>query len=197
MRRLFVQFARFGIVGTGGVVIDVVIFNALRATVLEPSELLHGPLIAKIISTTLAIVFNWLGNRYWTFRHARRERWVREAVEFSIVSIGGMVISLGCLGVSHYLFGFDDVVSDNIATNIVGLVLGTAFRFTFYRLWVFRGAHAPAVELFGVQLPADDINMTAKQMVVVDEPVRLSENSIPPPSRLPKPAKADDVPQRV
>ena len=50
-----------------------------------------------------------------------------------------MAIAVGCLYVSHYVLGFTSLLADNVATNGVGLVLGTAFRFTFYRLWVFRG----------------------------------------------------------
>jgi hypothetical protein len=50
--------------------------------------------------------------------------------------------------VSHYLLGFTDPVADNIATNVIGLGLGTLFRFTLYRTWVFaphRGDPAPSV----------------------------------------------------
>ena len=60
-----------------------------------------------------------------------------------MISLGGMGISLLCLWVSHYLLGFTSLLADNIATNGVGLVLGTAFRFTFYRLWVFKPGRAP------------------------------------------------------
>lgn len=140
MRALVTQLGRFGLVGLVGLAIDVGVFNLLRLTVLSPDNMHEGPVVAKVISTSLAIVANWLGNRYWTFGRERRPHWVREAVEFGLVSIGGMLIALGCLWVSHYALGLTSVVADNISTNVVGLVLGTAFRFTFYRLWVF-GAH--------------------------------------------------------
>jgi len=139
MRALVTQLTRFGLVGLVGLGIDLVVFNLLRVTILDTEHVEHGALIAKIISSSLAIIANWLGNRYWTFRHARRPHWVREAVEFAAVSIGGMIISLGCLWVSHYALGLTSLLADNIATNVVGLGLGTIFRFTFYRLWVFRG----------------------------------------------------------
>ena len=139
MRALVTQFSRFGVVGLVGLAIDVGVFNLLRLTVLSPDDLHEGPVIAKVISTSLAIVANWLGNRYWTFGRERRPHWVREAVEFGLVSIGGMLIALGCLWVSHYALGFTSVVADNVSTNVVGLALGTAFRFTFYRVWVFGG----------------------------------------------------------
>ena len=138
MRTLIRQFATFGVVGLGGLVIDVGVFNLLRLTVLAPEALHEGPFIAKVISTSLAIAANWMGNRYWTFRDHRRSQLVREGFEFVLVSIGGMLIALACLWVSHYLLGFTSVLADNISTNVIGLALGTAFRFTFYRLWVFH-----------------------------------------------------------
>ncbi|HOB56415.1 MAG TPA: GtrA family protein [Rhodoglobus sp.] len=138
MRALFGQFVRFGVVGLVGVVVDVGIFNLLRLTVLAPELIHEGPVIAKVISTSIAIVTNWIGNRYWTFGSMRRSHVLREGLEFALVSVGGMGIALLCLWVSHYLLGFTSALADNIATNIVGLGLGTAFRFTFYRIWVFR-----------------------------------------------------------
>lgn len=137
MRALFAQLVRFGLVGCIGLVVDAGVFNLLRATVLDPETVTHGVIIARVISTTIAIVVNWLGNRYWTFGDRRRPHIVREAVEFAVVSIGGLLIGLACLWVSHYLLGFTSVLADNVANYVVGLVLGTAFRFTLYRLWVF------------------------------------------------------------
>jgi hypothetical protein len=48
-----------------------------------------------------------------------------------------MLIGLSCLWVSHYVMGYTSVLADNIATNVVGLGLGTAFRFSLYKWWVF------------------------------------------------------------
>ncbi len=137
MRKLLAQFARFGAVGLVGLVVDFGVFNLLRATVLAPENLHEGPVLAKLISTALAIIANWLGNRYWTFRRHRGRRLMHEFVAFVVVSLGGMLIGLGCLWVSHYVLGFTSILADNIAGNVVGLALGTAFRFTFYKLWVF------------------------------------------------------------
>ncbi|MCU1441432.1 MAG: GtrA family protein [Rhodoglobus sp.] len=148
MRALLNQFVRFGIVGLGGLVVDVAVFNILRLTVLAPEVLHEGPVIAKVISTSLAIIANWMGNRYWTFGTERRLQAWREGVEFTIVSIAGMGIGLLCLWVSHYVLGYTSLLADNVASNVIGLALGTAFRFTFYRLWVFNPRfHGPrAVE---------------------------------------------------
>ncbi len=101
MRRLIGQFARFGVVGLVGFVIDFAVFNLLRATVFSPEDIHEGPVYAKIISTSIAILANWIGNRYWTFREHRGRQLFREGIEFAIVSLGGMVIGLALpLGVA-------------------------------------------------------------------------------------------------
>ena len=148
MRTLVGQFARFGVIGAIGFVIDTSVFAILILGFLSADNLHEGPLIAKVISTTLAIVFNWMGNRFWTFRAHRGRQLMREGIEFGIVSLGGMLIGLACLWVSHYLLGFTSELADLIASNVIGLGLGTVFRFTLYRTWVFaphRGDPEPSV----------------------------------------------------
>jgi putative flippase GtrA len=159
MRLLLRQLTRFGMVGAFGLVLDVAIFNALRLTVLSPEELHEGPVVAKVISTAVAIVANWIGNRYWAFGQSRRTAALREGLEFLAVSIGGMLIGLGCLWISHYVLGFTSLLADNIATNVVGLALGTAFRFTLYKWWVFAphrsGSRSRSAVLPGRGVPAE------------------------------------------
>jgi putative flippase GtrA len=149
VRKLISQFAGVGLVGLVGLVIDVGLFNVLRATALNPDLVAHGALWATLVSTSVAIVFNWLGNRYWTFRRERRAHWWREGLEFALVSVGGLLIALGCVWFSEQVLDLHSLVSDNIAKNVVGLVLGTIFRFTFYRAWVFRPSRpeSPALSL--------------------------------------------------
>ncbi|NEM91324.1 GtrA family protein [Galbitalea soli] len=138
MRTLFAQIARFGVVGAGGFVLDLSVFNLLRATVFNPDQVHEGPIWAKVVSTSVAIVFNWLGNRYWTFRKEKRKHPVREGLEFLVVSLVGMGIGVACLWISHYALGLTSALADNISSNVIGLGLGTLFRFALYRLWVFK-----------------------------------------------------------
>ncbi len=147
MRALLPQLARFGTVGLVGLVVDVALFNLLRITVLAPEVISEGPVIAKILSTSVAIAINWLGSRYWTFRLERRRPAAREAVEFAVVSVGGLLIAVACLVVSRYVLGFTSLLADNIASNVIGLALGSAFRFVMYRAWVFHPRRSPSSEL--------------------------------------------------
>ncbi|PCN49275.1 GtrA family protein [Curtobacterium sp. 'Ferrero'] len=156
MRRLIAQLARFGVVGAVGFVVDTAVFNLLRGTVLNPDEIHSGPFWAKVVSTIVAIFVNWMGNRYWTFRDQRRAVAAREGVEFVVVSLGGMVIALAVLGVSHYAMGLTSVVADNVA-NIVGLGLGTVFRFWLYKVWVYHPERAQRTAEPVVERPADQV----------------------------------------
>ena len=135
--RFVTQLGKFGVVGLVGFAVDVTVFNLLRTTIFDPQVMHAGPLYAKLISTTLAIIANWMGNRYWTFGKDRQSQTLREGIEFFLVSLVGMGIGLGCLWISHYVLGYTSVVADNISSNVIGLALGSAFRFILYRYWVF------------------------------------------------------------
>jgi putative flippase GtrA len=136
---------KFGVIGTLGYLIDFFIFNALRWPSDDGYPAVGDPITAKIISACIATLVTWLGNRYWTFRDRRRRERLRELVDFGLVALGGIGISVACLWVSHYLLGFTSLIADNIATNVIGFALSTAFRFFMYRHWVFARQRA-AVE---------------------------------------------------
>jgi len=131
---------KFGVVGLLGVAVDVGIFNLLRVDALHTSWWINTAIGAKVVSTSAAIIFNWLGNRYWTFRAERHKHIVREFLEFVGASLIGMGVALGCLWVSHHVLGLNNLVADNISGNVIGLGLGTIVRFVLYRFWVWNPA---------------------------------------------------------
>ena len=133
--RLKTEVAKFGTIGLIAYVIDVGIFNLL----------LHGPLsqkplTAKAISAVVATTFAYFGNRHWTFSQRARTSFQREYTLFFLLNVIGMAIQLTCLAISHYALGFTSKLADNVSGNVVGLVLGTLFRFWSYRKWVFLEA---------------------------------------------------------
>lgn len=135
-RGLLGYFVKFGMVGLVGLVVDVSLFNLLSLGTLGVGWW-SDPLGAKFISTSVAIVVNWLGNRYWTFRRDKRGDVFREFVEFVVASVAGMLVTLATLWFTHYVLGFDSLLADNISGNIIGLGLGTLVRFALYRWWVW------------------------------------------------------------
>lgn len=124
------ELMKFGVVGGFAYVVDIAVFNLL----------LHStdkPLTSKTISTVVATTVSYAGNRAWTFRRRSRSGVRREYTLFFLLNGVGLVIALTCLAVSHYVLGFTSALADNIAANVVGLALGTAFRFWSYRRFVF------------------------------------------------------------
>ena len=145
------EMLKFGVVGAVAFVID---FGGYNLLVYGPhlmgmlgegatQGVLHDkPLTAKIISAALATVVAWLGNRLWTFRHRRNRQAVHELALFVFFNVVAMVMAVACLGISRYVLGLDSQLSDNLA-NIVGIAIGTLFRFWAYRKFVFAGEPLP------------------------------------------------------
>lgn len=118
-------------------VIDFGLFNVL----LYADTPVHGkPLTAKVLSVLVATVFAYFGNRFWTFRHRGRTGYAREYMLFFVLNGVGMLIALSCLWFTHYALGLTGPIANNISANVIGLGLGTLFRFWSYRKWVFPEA---------------------------------------------------------
>jgi len=129
------EVAKFGVVGLVALVVDVTLFNFL---LYHSSGLLHGkPTTAKIVSTAVATLVSYVGNRFWTFRHRDRIGSSREIALFFLLNGVGLAIAAGCVAFSNYVLGLTSPLANNIAANVVGLGLGTLFRFWAYRRWVF------------------------------------------------------------
>ena len=132
LRLLFHEVAKFGTVGLVNFILDVALFNILRLEVLP-----HKPLTCKAISFAVAATSSYFMNRHWTWSHRARTGLARELPLFVVLSTVGLFIAEGCLAVSHYVFGFESVLADNIAANGFGLVLGMFWRFWSFKRWVF------------------------------------------------------------
>lgn len=126
-------------VGGVGFTTDVGLFNLVRFAG-DPGLLEDKPLTAKAISVLVATIVTYFGNRHWTWRDRPWGDRRREYGLFIVLNGVGMGIAVTCLGVSHYLLGLTSPLADNVSANLVGLVLGTAFRFWAYRRFVFPAA---------------------------------------------------------
>jgi putative flippase GtrA len=136
---LYREMIKFGIVGAVAFVVDLGLFNILRNTVLPGYG--GGPLsravIATIISAFVATCVAWVGNRMWTFRHRRNRPVHHEALLFAGTNGVALLIQAGCVGFSHHVLGQESLLAENVA-KLIGIGLGTLFRFWAYRRFVFR-----------------------------------------------------------
>ena len=133
------EIAKFGTVGLMALVVDVGLFNILRYAGTDGEGVLFDkPLTAKLLSVIVAITFSYFVNRHWTYADRARSGLRREYALFVAINGVAMAIALGTLWTSHYALGLVSPLADNISANVVGLVLGTVFRFWAYRTYVFR-----------------------------------------------------------
>ncbi len=120
-------------VGGAGYVVDVAAFNVFRnlhmLAVIDPS-------VSKILAVVVAMVVTYLGNRFFTWRGESNIR-AREVLLFVLFNAIGLGFSVVTLTVSHDLIGLTGRLADNISANVIGMALGTAFRFWTYKKWVF------------------------------------------------------------
>jgi putative flippase GtrA len=135
LRRLVHEAAKFGAVGGAGLLVNLGVFNLMRhSTDLQVVR-------ASVIATVVAIVFNYIGFRYFTYRDRDKGGRTKELTLFLLFSAVGLVIENGVLYAATYGFGWDSPLQSNIF-KFLGIGIATLFRFWSYRSWVFRALPA-------------------------------------------------------
>jgi putative flippase GtrA len=141
LRRIFnARFELLKFAGVGGVayLVNLGGFNLLVHFPFSP--LAEKPVTGSLIAGSASIVVAYFGNRFWTWRDRPRRAMSREISLFFLINGLAIGISSSTLFISRYLLGFDSALADNIAANVIGVGLGTIFRFWSYRIWVFPRA---------------------------------------------------------
>ncbi|WP_017582842.1 GtrA family protein [Nocardiopsis valliformis] len=150
LAKLAAEVGKFGSVGAVAYVVQLVVTNLLWANGMQV-------MAGQVLGTLCAIAVAFVGNRFWTFSDRARTGYGRETFLFLVMNGVGMLIQVGCQAFSLYVLGLDGPLAQNISGNVVGVALGTLFRFFAYRTWVFPPQ--PETESTGPQgsaLPEDD-----------------------------------------
>jgi putative flippase GtrA len=129
-REVIHEGAKFLIVGGTGVVV-----------VLVGSDLLHfelglGKFTSVTLATIVATILAFLGNRYWSFAKRQGAGARTETIMFFLLNGVGLLIQYGSIGLVTDVFGLSDRVWYTVA-NLVGIGIGTLFRFWSYRKWIW------------------------------------------------------------
>ncbi len=128
------EVVTFLAVGGVGYVVDVTSFNLLRTeSILSTVD----PSYARVVAVALAMVVTYLGNRLFTWRGQNdgdRRREIALFVVFNMIALG---LSVATLVISHDVLRLTSALADNISANVVGLALGTLFRYWSYKTFVF------------------------------------------------------------
>jgi putative flippase GtrA len=113
----------------------VTVFNVLRS--ITPWSTMD-PSVARTFAVVAAMCVTYLGNQTLTWRDRTVRDRRREVLLFVVFNIIGFGFSIVTLTLSHDVMGLTSRLSDNISANVIGLALGTAFRFVTYKYVVFR-----------------------------------------------------------
>ena len=137
------RFIRFAIVGTIGAVIDIGFFNLLAHILAVPVLFSQG------ISFSLAVISNFIWNRYWTYPDSRQKSLSRQLFQFVVVSVAGLIVRTlifdwleqSLIWLSAQVFP-ESIVSPVVAGH--NLALGTVivvilfWNFFINRYWTFN-----------------------------------------------------------
>ena len=81
-----IRFLKFAFVGVTGTVVDFGLMNLLRLA-------FDIPLIwAQAISFTVAVVNNFLWNRFWTYPESRSKAAHQQLIQFVLINVVGIVV---------------------------------------------------------------------------------------------------------
>lgn len=134
------ELIKFLMVGGTTWVIDTVVFLLLKVFVLD-----DRPVTAKVIAVLVATIVSYVLNREWSFRtRGGRERH-HEAALFFVISGIGVAVYSAPLWVSRYVLELQvpavslvtQEFSDFVAGQILGTLVGMAFRWWAFRRFVW------------------------------------------------------------
>lgn len=140
-----VRFIKFGLVGLLGSVVDFCVFNLLTLLLNVQS------IPASVVSFLLAVINNFILNRFWTYPDSRNFPFGKQLIQFSIVSILGLSIRIPLFAwLEKLLIPLAEKTIPNVLTpTIVGhnvalaFVIGVVMLWNFFanRFWTFK--HIP------------------------------------------------------
>ena len=138
------RFFRFATVGIIGAVVDFGTFNLLTAFAGMTAVL------ASVFSFIAAIINNFIWNRYWTYPDSRTKPITRQVIQFSVVSIVGLLIRTPIIALLEPFFtqlftrlpflpiGFitTEFLANNLALAIAVIVV-MFWNFFINRYWTY------------------------------------------------------------
>jgi putative flippase GtrA len=178
-RRTVWQFARFGIVGGSGVVVNMVvaiIMNKLNGGTVNAQEILFGVAgtpynfrftsLVWIVGFFVANVWNFQLNRSWTFKSSKHATWFSEFWPF--LAVGSAAAAVGLfLKVAFtnptspiylpepYFHENSGLQSREYWSQLITIVLTMPINFVVNKLWTFRAVRSHRLDAKAEQVGAD------------------------------------------
>lgn len=134
------ELGKFLTVGGVATVVSLIIFNVLVHGVpnVLSAPMPNQPIFAYVLANTVGMLISFSGSRNWAFSDRESSHRDGGFTAYVVINMATFVLPMACLWISRDVLGRTDPLSDNIAANIIGGVLGTAARYYLFRTLVFR-----------------------------------------------------------
>ncbi len=164
------QFASVGLIGVFNTFVDFAAFNVLRSVTVPRNW-------AIVSAFAFATFVSYLLNRRWTFRIRAGSLNLRETVNFYVINLLALLVTLGVVELIDAVFGPLDLLGENIA-KVAAVVVVLLPKFASYRDVVFRRALA-GQQAAGEPVEAGDEWLSGDQ--TTDPPQSAQGAGNPPP----------------
>jgi dolichol-phosphate mannosyltransferase len=121
----WLQLVKFGVVGGSGYVINLIVFAFLASSL----GVYHAA--AAVGAFLVALGNNFFWNRHWTFGPGEGLAH-RQAIRFTVVSVGALVINLIVLEVL-----VESLSMNEIGAQAIAVAVAMPFNFLGNKLWTF------------------------------------------------------------
>jgi len=135
------RFFRFAVVGAIGAVVDFGVMNLLV-------QFIHTSLVfAGTVSFIAAIISNFTWNRFWTYPDSRSKPLSSQLIQFTIVSVAGLVIRIPLLAIVEpvmlnvFEVFINATLADVLAKNAtLAVAVGVVMFWNFFinRFWTYN-----------------------------------------------------------
>lgn len=139
------RFFKFAVVGTIGFGVDFLSFNIFRSGIGLSAE------ISSVLSFCVAVLSNFLFNRFWTYPDSRSKTLISQLVQFSAVNLIGLAIRTIIFSFLHGLLvemfkialsstdflEFAEMVGENVSLAIVVIIV-MFWNFFVNRFWTYN-----------------------------------------------------------
>ncbi|HEY60942.1 MAG TPA: GtrA family protein [Anaerolineae bacterium] len=141
------RFFRFAVVGISGTIVDFSVYNLLII------HLLFNPTLASVLSFSLAVFNNFIWNRLWTYPESKESSFLKQIIQFSLVSLIGLSIrillffliekpftSLARLLIPDKFILHPEIIGYNL-TLASAIIVVLFWNFFANRFWTYNEVH--------------------------------------------------------
>jgi len=128
------RFIKFALVGLIGAIVDFGVFNLLAGVFLVPA------VWASVCSFIVAVMSNFVWNRYWTYPDSRTKSVHQQMAQFAAVSIIGLSIRTPLFAyLEPHLIGWIErtIPGLPLSSTVLGHNIGLSIAIVVVMMWNF------------------------------------------------------------